>query len=150
MTQLLFLTLPIAAAGVTTGLSLVMNRTRSLAELRADVDEDFASRINGLLNAQPGDPRDAEVWELIKGYGLLRFWRQARIYVGIATQELARDDIEELSRIKSALPSLGLALVGTVCECVVRLFTPQMTRVQAMTAAEIFSCLLMDMQNLCG
>ncbi len=153
MNQVLLSTISFAAVGVSSGLALTLKRPLSVHQLRAEVDEVFVRQLDKLLDAQPGNPHDAEVWKLIRNYGIRRFIHQARIQVGIATETLKKHPelgADRLDQIKAAIPSLANALTGCIIECFLGWYFPQTTRIQAMAAAEIFNWLRVDVEDLCS
>jgi hypothetical protein len=153
MRDLLLASVLIASIGITSSFALTLLPSRTLQELRSKVDAGFIAELDGLLDAQPGNPRDVEIWKLIKHFGLLRFLQQARIQIGIASATLQLHpeyQADQLNRFKGTLVSLGIALAGCGCECIAVLFNPHTTRMQAVTAAEIFSWLHIDVEDLCA
>ena len=110
--------------------------------------------VKALLDAQPGHPNDAEIWGLIRDYGAVRFVHQARIQVAIATETLRHHPecggADRIDCIKAALPSLKAALFGCLLERLLGWTNPQMSHMQAMTAAEIFNYLCVDVKILCA
>jgi hypothetical protein len=141
----------LASAGITGSLALLRGPSSTLGDMRSRVDGELLYKLDTLLDSQPGNPHDAEIWELIKDYGILRFLAQARIQVGIATlllQERPDFEADQLERFSTALVNLRIALLGCCEESIASIFRPQTARMQALTAAHTFSWLCMDVEQL--
>jgi hypothetical protein len=153
MEPLLLCSISFAAVGISSSIALTLNRPLKIQQLRAEVDEDFVRELDELLDAQPGNPHDAEVWALIRQYGIRRMIHQARVQVGIATETLKlypERGTDRLDAIRAAVPSITNALIGCGVECIIGRAYPQTTHVQALAAAHAFNWLRIDVEELCS
>jgi len=154
LSQILLSFVSFVAFGVSTSLAILMRLPLTMKKLRDEVDDEFASSLHALLDSQPGNPRDRAISKLIRYYGIYRCLYQARIQVGIAAETLKehpeRGSSDKLDRINAAIPCLANALTGAFIELFLGWYYPEMTRMQAVTAAQIFDWLRVDVDELCA
>lgn len=113
-----------AAAAIAFGCERTVEATSA-----EQVDSSLLENIESLvLSSAPGNPRDREAFALLSEYGLIRFMRQARM-LGIDTG------------------ALRIALAGCILERSVAQSAPQIERMQAFIAVQLFYWGYVDRQE---
>lgn len=140
----------VVALPVAVGLPAIVFARRSRSVKHRVVDICLRSDLVRLLEeSTPGNPRDREIWAVLKRYGLWHFLDQVLLQAGIFCQTSKENPEAEMRRpqIDEATRSAVIAIAGCLVESAVNFAGIRAGHLQAFLAADQFRSLCVDVED---